>query len=107
MNVLLSQKNRPQSLFFQRLIFPAKGEQREAGFLKLNSSGRIPVLIDDDTQTLEPIVLTQSIAILQYLAEKTGEMIPKSLEARAKVYEWMHFHAVDIGSTLFSAFYLQ
>ena len=82
-----------------------KGDQRQPDFLKLNPSGRIPVLVDHDNA--EPLVLTQSTAILQYLAEKTGKLIPDSLLARAKVYEWMHFHAVDIGSTIFSAFYLQ
>jgi GST-like protein len=85
----------------------AKGEQRQAGFLKLNSSGRIPVLVDHDNEQTEPLVLTQSTAILLYLAEKTGKLIPESLRARAKVYEWMHFHAVDIGSTIFNALYLQ
>ncbi len=44
---------------------------------------------------------------MQYLAEKTKKLIPESFVARAKVYEWMQFHAIDIGSTLFSAFYLQ
>ena len=82
-----------------------KGDQRQPDFLKLNPSGRIPVLVDHDNA--EPLVLTQSTAILQYLAEKTGKLLPGSLSARAKVYEWMHFHAVDIGSTIFSAFYLQ
>ena len=82
-----------------------KGDQQQPEFLKLNPSGRIPVLVDHDNA--EPLVLTQSTAILQYLAEKTGKLIPDSLLARAKVYEWMHFHAVDIGSTVFSAFYLQ
>jgi glutathione S-transferase len=85
----------------------AKGDQRQPEFLKLNPSGRIPVLVDHDNAEAEPLVLTQSTAILQYLAEKTGKLLPDSLLARAKVYEWMHFHAVDIGSTVFSAFYLQ
>ena len=85
----------------------AKGEQRQADFLQLNPSGRIPVLVDQDEGDPEPLVITQSTAILQYLAEKTGQLLPDSLPARAKVYEWMHFHAIDIGSMIFSAFYLQ
>jgi GST-like protein len=84
-----------------------KGEQHQAGFLKLNPSGRIPVIVDHDSGTTEPLVLTQSVAILQYLAEKTQRLLPTSLSEKARAYEWMHFHAVDIGSTLFSAFYLQ
>lgn len=86
-----------------------KGEQQRPEFLKLNPSGRIPVLVDDDNggSNSNSLVITQSVAILQYLAEKTGQLLPESLPARAKVYEWMQFHAVDIGSVLFSAFYLQ
>ncbi len=84
-----------------------KGEQHQADFLKLNASGRIPVLVDHDSGASETLVLTQSVAILQYLAEKTQLLLPKSPLERAKVYEWMHFHAVDIGSTLLCAFYLQ
>jgi GST-like protein len=85
----------------------AKGDQRQPSFLKLNPSGRIPVLVDCDNGEATPLVLTQSTAILQYLAEKIGKLLPESLQERAKVYEWMHFHAIDIGSTLFGAFYLQ
>lgn len=84
-----------------------KGEQRQPEFLQLNPSGRIPVIVDHDSTDGESFILTQSIAILQYLAEKSGQLLPQSLTARARVYEWMQFHAVDIGSTLFNAFYLQ
>ncbi len=84
-----------------------KGEQRQSEFLSLNPSGRIPVLVDHDSGASSPLVLTQSIAILQYLAEKTQKLLPNSLLDRSKVYEWMHFYAVDIGSVIFSAFYLQ
>lgn len=85
----------------------AKGEQHQSDFLKLNPSARIPILVDHDTGISQPFVLTQSVAILQYLAEKSGQFLPESLTERARVYEWMHFHAIDIGSTLFNAFYLQ
>ena len=84
-----------------------QGEQHHADFLKLNPSARIPVLVDHDQGSSSPLVLTQSVAILQYLAEKTQLLIPKILTERAKMYEWVNFHAIDIGSTLFSAFYLQ
>lgn len=84
-----------------------KGEQRQPEFLKLNPSGRIPVLIDRDDGNADPFILSQSTAILQYLAEKTGRFLPKSIPERARVYEWLHFHAIDIGSVLFSAFYLR
>ncbi|OQK16161.1 hypothetical protein AU255_13735 [Methyloprofundus sedimenti] len=85
----------------------SKGEQRKDSFLSLNPSARIPVLVDHDTESGNAFVLTQSTAILHYLAEKTQLLLPKSLQERARVYEWMNFHAIDLGSTLFSAFYLQ
>ena len=85
----------------------SKNEQQQPNFLRLNASGRIPVLIDHNSGASDSLVITQSTAILQYLAEKTKQLLPESLVDRAKVYEWMHFHAVDIGSVLFSAFYLQ
>ena len=84
-----------------------KLEQRRPDFLKLNPSGRIPVLVDQRDGTDTPFVLTQSVAIVLYLAEKTGCLVPESLEERARVYEWLQFHAVDIGSNLFSAFFLE
>ena len=103
-SIMLEETGLPYSVHAIDLI---EGDQRQPEFLKLNPSGRIPVLVDHDNAEAEPLVLTQSIAILQYLAEKTGKLMPDSLSARARVYEWMHFHAVDIGSTVFSAFYLQ
>jgi len=84
-----------------------QGEQRQPDFLRLNPSGRIPVIVDHDAGFSEQLVVTQSTAILQYLAEKTKKLLPDTLSARATVYEWMHFHAIDIGSVIFSAFYLQ
>ena len=103
-SIMLEETELPYSIHKVDL---AKGEQHKTEFLKLNPSGRIPVLVDHDSGNAKPLVLTQSVAILQYLAEKTQQLLPESLLDRAKVYEWMHFHAVDIGSTLFSAFYLQ
>lgn len=85
----------------------AKCEQHQAEFLRLNPSHRIPVIVDHDIDSSTPLVVTQSIAILQYLAEKKQCLLPDLLSERAKDYEWMNFHAVDIGSTLFNAFYLQ
>lgn len=84
-----------------------KGEQRQADFLKLNPSARIPVIVDHDSGESSPLILTQSVAIIQYLAEKSAQLLPESILARARTYEWMHFHAIDIGSVIFSAFYLQ
>ncbi|MCH9698117.1 MAG: glutathione S-transferase family protein [Gammaproteobacteria bacterium] len=82
-----------------------KGEQKQAEFLALNPSGRIPAIIDHDNGTGEPIVLSQSVAILFYLAEKSGRLMPSEPKYRAQTYEWLSYHATDIAPNLFNIFY--
>ncbi len=103
-SIMLEETGQPYTTHWIDL---SKGEQRKPAFLRLNPSGRIPVLVDHDSSGREPLVLTQSVAIVQYLAEKTGKLLPEDLIKRARVYEWMQFHATDIGATLFTCFYLQ
>ncbi|WP_342627398.1 glutathione S-transferase N-terminal domain-containing protein [Nguyenibacter vanlangensis] len=69
-----------------------KGEQKTPEFLALNPNGKVPVLLD---RTVEngPFVLTESAAILVYLAEKTGQRLPAGGDARARVFEQLFFHA--------------
>ncbi len=69
-----------------------KGEQKEAGFVALNANAKVPVLVDADVEGA-PLVLTESAAILVYLAEKTGRLLPAGGEARARVFEQLFFHA--------------
>ena len=64
-----------------------KGEQKSDAFLALNPNGKVPVLVDDG------LVLTESAAILVYLAEKTGQLLPQNGVARARVFEQLFFHA--------------
>jgi GST-like protein len=64
-----------------------KGEQKTDAFLALNPNGKVPVLVD------EGFVLTDSAAILVYLAEKTGRLLPQDGLGRARVYEQLFFHA--------------
>lgn len=63
------------------------GEQKAADFGALNPNAKVPVLVDG------PLVLTESAAILVYLAEKTGQLLPAAGEARARVFEQLFFHA--------------
>lgn len=69
-----------------------QGQQKLPDFLQLNSNGKVPVIVDHDTGT-PPLLLTESAAILLYLAEKTGLLLPKDPLLRAKVYEQLFLHA--------------
>jgi len=64
-----------------------KGEQKAEAFVTLNPNGKVPVLVDDD------FLLTESAAILVYLAEKTGKLLPQDSASRARVFEQLFFHA--------------
>lgn len=68
-----------------------KGEQKAKAFLQLNLNGKVPVLVDDGGD--ERFVLTESAAILVYLAEKTGKLLPRAASGRARVFEQLFFHA--------------
>lgn len=63
------------------------GENRTAEFLALNPHGRIPVLVDDESG----IVLFESAAILLYLADKAGHLIPTDAPGRWGVIVWLAF----------------
>ena len=68
------------------------GEHRKPEFLKLNPAGKLPVLVDGD------LVLTESVAIVLYLAEKHPEkgFIPRDLADRARLYKWLLFAATEL-----------
>lgn len=69
-----------------------QGQQKLPDFLQLNSNGKVPVIVDHDTGNT-PLVLTESAAILVYLAEKAGLLLPKDPLLRAKVFEQLFLHA--------------
>lgn len=83
-----------------------KGEQKSAEFIALNPNGKVPVLVDSEAAS-EPLVLTESAAILVYLAEKTGKLLPTSGEARARVFEQLFFHASGLGPAFGQAGFFQ
>jgi Glutathione S-transferase len=63
-------------------------------------------LVDSEAAS-EPFVLTESAAILVYLAEKTGKLLPASGEARARVFEQLFFHASGLGPAFGQAGFFQ
>lgn len=70
-----------------------KGQQKEPAFLALNPNGKIPAIVDDDTG----IKVFESGAILIYLAEKTGKLLPREGQARADVLAWVMFQMAGVG----------
>ncbi|QCJ69660.1 glutathione S-transferase [Providencia heimbachae] len=70
-----------------------KGEHQQAEFLQLNPHGRIPVIFDSETG----ITLFESAAILLYLAEKTGKLLPIKLSERWEAIKWLQFHSASVG----------
>ncbi|PYG49526.1 GST-like protein [Pantoea sp. AG1095] len=73
-----------------------KGEQKSAEFITLNPNGKVPVLVDTDAGSGKR-VLTESAAILVYLAEKNGKLLPAAGLERARVFEQLFFHASGLG----------
>jgi GSH-dependent disulfide-bond oxidoreductase len=68
------------------------GGQRDEAFMALNRNAKVPVLVDHDAADGR-LTLTESAAILVYLAEKTGKLLPTSGIERARVFEQLFFHA--------------
>jgi len=73
-----------------------QGEHRQPAFLKLNPHGRIPALVDHDTG----VTLFESAAILLYLAEKSGRLLPPEPGPRWDAIVWLMFHSASMGPVL-------
>ena len=71
-----------------------ENEQKKPEFLAISPNGRIPAIVDRDVDNL-PIF--ESGAIMIYLAEKTGKLMPTDLNEKAKVLEWLMFQMGGIG----------
>jgi glutathione S-transferase len=74
-----------------RAVDLMKGEQKQDWFLKLSPNGRIPAIDDDGFTVFE------SGAILLYLAEKTGRLMPTDPQGKSRVAQWLMFQMGGIG----------
>jgi GSH-dependent disulfide-bond oxidoreductase len=74
-----------------------RGDQHTPEFLSLNPNGKIPAIIDPNGPDGEPLPLFESGAILQYLAVKTGKLLPSNAARRYKTIQWLHFQMGGIG----------
>ena len=71
-----------------------KKEQKAADFLKINPNGRIPAIVD---RANGDFAVFESGAILIYLAEQTGQLMPKDPKGRSVVMQWLMFQMGGIG----------
>jgi GST-like protein len=74
-----------------------KGEQLTPEFLSLNPNNKIPAIIDPDGPGGRPLALFESGAILLYLAEKTGRLMPADPAARWHTVQWLMFQMGGVG----------
>lgn len=74
-----------------------KDDQKTPEFLSLNPNGKIPAIIDPDGPGGKPLPLFESGAILQYLSEKTGKLLPSDAARRYQTIQWVHFQMGGIG----------
>jgi GST-like protein len=65
------------------------GRQFDPAFLKLNPMAKVPVIVDGEGPGGKPCTLFESGAILLYLAEKTGQLLPRDMAAKYEAIEWM------------------
>ena len=75
-----------------RVIDFATQEQKADWYVRLNPNGRIPTLVDEDGFTV-----FESGAILIYLAEKTGQFLPRDAHGRSRVIQWLMFQMSGVG----------
>ena len=74
-----------------------KDDQKTPEFLSLNPNGKIPAIIDPNGPGGKPLPLFESGAILQYLAEKSGKLLPADPARRWQTIQWLHFQMGGIG----------
>jgi GST-like protein len=74
-----------------------KNETWNPDFLSLNPNGKIPAIIDPDGPGGKPLGLFESGAILLYLAEKTGRLIPRDPAGRYETTQWLFFQMAAVG----------
>ncbi|MFZ9477638.1 MAG: glutathione S-transferase family protein [Steroidobacteraceae bacterium] len=74
-----------------------KGDNFDPQFLAINPVARLPTIVDHATDDGAPLAVYGSAAILIYLAEKSGRLLPTSGRARTKTFEWLGIVSGDVG----------
>ncbi|PHR59762.1 MAG: glutathione S-transferase [Robiginitomaculum sp.] len=73
--------------------------QKEDWFLKINPNGRIPAIVDHDVKDKngDSFAVFESGALMIYLAEKAGKLLPTDMQGRSRVIQWLMFQMGGIG----------
>ena len=79
-----------------RVSFDAQ-DQMSAEFLSLNPNNKIPAIIDPDGPDGRPLALFESGAILVYLADKSGRLMPRDPRGRYETLQWVMFQMAGVG----------
>jgi GST-like protein len=93
-SVLLEETGLP---YEAHLVDLARGDQRSEAFLSLNPNARIPAILDPQGPGGRPLALFESGAILLYLAEKAGQLLPAEPTRRWETIQWLFYQAAGIG----------
>jgi GST-like protein len=73
------------------------GKQFDDAFLKLNPNAKVPVIVDTEGPGGKPYTCFESGAILLYLAEKTGKLLPKDTAAKFDAIQWLMTQMSTVG----------
>ncbi|TDI59752.1 MAG: thiol:disulfide oxidoreductase [Alphaproteobacteria bacterium] len=80
------------------------GAQFEPEFMKISPNNRMPALVDHDPiGGGDPISVFESGAMLEYLADKTGQFLPTDPQGRYKVLQWVHWQMANLGPMMGNA----
>ncbi len=90
-SIALEELALPYTLHALRL---SEGEQKRPAFRAISPNGRIPAIVDRDA---DDFAVFESGAILVYLAEKTGRLMPADAKGRSRVMQWLMFQMGGIG----------
>ena len=73
------------------LVNLGANDQKKPAYLAINPNGKIPALVDTEGANAELVVVFESGAILQYLANKAGKFLPKEEPGRSEVLSWLYW----------------
>jgi GSH-dependent disulfide-bond oxidoreductase len=77
-----------------------KGDQFNPSFLKISPNNKMPAIVDRKGPGGKPLSIFESGAILMYLAEKEGKLLPKATRTKYQVIQWLMFQMASVGPML-------